>query len=387
MRILFTFTGGRGHAEPLLPIALAATAAGHEIAMASAAEAVPHITAAGITAFATSEPLPPRPEGDRRPQAPDPDQAPAPADTPGPKADQIPEGYALRSAHRHASAIQDVVREWKPDLIVREEMDFGSAIAAEVLGLPCATVLVMAAGVYPPPDAVRDPLNALRAQHGLPADPELAMLTRDLVLSPFPPSFRSPEAPLPATAFSYRGADAVAARAGVRGEPTVYFTLGTVFTDDDLMARVIAGLGDVAARVVVTTGRKVDPAGFGPQPGHVRIERFIPQAELLPGCDLVVSHAGSGTLIGSLAHGVPSVLLPMGADQPDNARRCEELGVALVLDPESVTSEEISEAVRAVLADAGYRDAAERVRAEINALPGPEQTVALLESLVARWAP
>ena len=62
MRILFTFTGGRGHAEPLVPIALAAATFGHEIAMASAAEAVPQIAAAGITAFATSELLPPRPE-------------------------------------------------------------------------------------------------------------------------------------------------------------------------------------------------------------------------------------------------------------------------------------------------------------------------------------
>lgn len=90
-------------------------------------------------------------------------------------------------------------------------MDFGSAIAAEVLGLPCATVLVMAAGVYPPYDVVRDPLNEIRAEHGLAADPELAMLTRDLVLSPFPPSFRSPDAPLPATAFSFRGSDATKA--------------------------------------------------------------------------------------------------------------------------------------------------------------------------------
>ena len=69
----------------------------------------------------------------------------------------------------------------------------------------------MAAGVYPPYDVVHDPLNEIRAERGLAADPELAMLTRDLVLSPFPPSFRSPDAPLPATAFSFRGSDATKA--------------------------------------------------------------------------------------------------------------------------------------------------------------------------------
>lgn len=53
-----------------------------------------------------------------------------------------------------------------------------------------------------------------------------------------------------------------------------------------------------------------------------RVERFIPQAQLLPQCDLVVSHGGSGSVIGALAHGPPSVLLPMGVDQPQRPAEC-----------------------------------------------------------------
>ena len=87
-------------------------------------------------------------------------------------------------------------------------------------------------------------------------------------------------------------------------------------------------------------------------------------------------------MLGALAHGLPSVLLPMGADQPWNAARCDELGVALVLDALRATPHDVRVAVATVLDDPSYRVAAERVREEIRALPGPEHAVRLLERLV-----
>jgi len=210
------------------------------------------------------------------------------------------------------------------------------------------------------------------------------MLDRDLVLSPFPPSFRSPGFPLPATTFSFRSSEVIRPVQGVRAEPpTVYFTLGTVFQDgpDSLFTRVLAGLREVSANVIVTVGERNDPAVLGPQPGHIRVERFIPQNEVLPYCDLVVSHGGSGSVIGALAHGLPSVLLPLGADQPHNAKRCAELGVGQGLDAVSVTPAEVAATVSTLLADQSYRHAAQRIQAEINDLPDVRRTVALLEHL------
>jgi UDP:flavonoid glycosyltransferase YjiC (YdhE family) len=87
-------------------------------------------------------------------------------------------------------------------------------------------------------------------------------------------------------------------------------------------------------------------------------------------------------VLGALAHGLPSVLLPMGADQPWNAARCEELGVAVVLDAMRATPADVREAVSTVLGDPSYRVAAERVRDQIRTLPGPEHAVRLLERLV-----
>jgi UDP:flavonoid glycosyltransferase YjiC (YdhE family) len=113
----------------------------------------------------------------------------------------------------------------------------------------------------------------------------------------------------------------------------------------------------------------------------VRVEQYVPQSLLLLRCDLVVSHAGSGSVVGALAHGLPMVLLPIGADQPLNAARCEALGVARVLDPFHATSADVANAAEEVLADDRYRRSAERVQAEIAALPGPEQALLLLEQI------
>jgi UDP:flavonoid glycosyltransferase YjiC (YdhE family) len=73
--------------------------------------------------------------------------------------------------------------------------------------------------------------------------------------------------------------------------------------------------------------------------------------------------------------------MPLGADQPYNARRCVALGVAREVEPATVTPEQIRVAVAGMLADERYRRAAERIREEINALPGADQMVPLLERL------
>jgi MGT family glycosyltransferase len=231
------------------------------------------------------------------------------------------------------------------------------------------------------PEFVAAALDAVRAEHGLPPDPELEMLGRQLVLVPFPASFRDPASPLPATARAFRP---LAARAAQPDARTVYFTLGTEFNVEsgDLFTRVLAGLRDLPLDVVCTVGRDIDPAELGPQPERIRVERYIPHAEILPRSSMVISHGGSGTVIGALAHGLPMVLLPMGADQPYNAARCEALGVARSLDVISATPGDIRDAIASVLSEPAYRRAAERLRDEFASLPGPERAVAWVEETV-----
>lgn len=260
---------------------------------------------------------------------------------------------------------------------MRDEVDFGAALVAELLGVCCAVVIVLAAGSFVRKDLIGGPLHELRAELGLPPDPTLSVLDRDLVLSPFPPSFRSPAFPLPDTAFPYRSLDP----ASVGGGDAVYVTLGTIDTYPDLFERIITGLRDLPHDLVVTVGGHLDPAEFGPQPDHVRIERFIPQEEVLPHCGLVVSHAGSGSLLGALTYGLPSILLPLGADQPHNAWRCVELGVGQELDPIVTTPRQIHAAAVTMLTDPAFRRAAEELRAELATLPAVTEALRRIEHL------
>ncbi|MBW8724644.1 MAG: glycosyltransferase family 1 protein [Inquilinus limosus] len=386
MRVLFSFAGGNGHFLPLVPLARAVRVAGHDVVFAGQPAMIAAVEAAGFAACATG--------GETLRSAPT--RTPLLAFDAAQEDRAVRDGFAGRVARDRAAALLDLCGRWRPDLLVCDELDFGAMVAAERLGLPHASVLVIAAGALVRPDLVAEPLTALRAEHGLIPDPELAMRHRHLVLSPVPPSFRDPACPLPATARPIRPAMGEADEpppawlaALPADRPIVYATLGTVFhlESGDLLERVVAGLRDLPVSLVVTTGHEIDPASLGPQPAHVRIERYVPQSLLLPRCRLMVSQAGSGGVTGALAHGVPMVLLPIGADQPANAARCAALGVARVLDPVSCSPAAIGEAARAVLADPAYGAAAGRMAGEIAAMPDPAAAVPLLERLAGRERP
>jgi UDP:flavonoid glycosyltransferase YjiC (YdhE family) len=374
LRLLFTFAGGTGHFLPLVPLARAAEAAGHAVAFAGQEGMVATVEETGFAAFDTgggtllraTERTPLLPLDPRREER------------------AVRETYAGRVARSRAGTVLALSDGWRPDVLVCEEVDFGAVIAAERRGLPYASFLSIASGSFDWAALAAAPLNELRAEHGLAPDPGLEMLRRHLVLSPFPASFRDPRFPLPRTTQLVRPASPEAERAFEdRDGPLVYFTLGTIFNleSGDLFERVLAGLRELPATVVVTTGREVDPAALGPKPPNVHVEGYVPQAALLPRCDLVVSHGGSGSVIGALAHGVPLVLLPMGADQPFNAARCEALGVAAVLDAVQATPADVRDAAARVLGEQSYRDAAGRLRDEIAAMPPPAEAVSLLDRL------
>ncbi|MGH3734897.1 MAG: glycosyltransferase [Micromonosporaceae bacterium] len=369
MRMLFSFAGGRGHFEPLVPIARAAAAAGHTVAFTGEPALLPTVREAGFegypSGFDTSRTT----------------RSPLLALDPEREDRALRDAYAGRLARARAGDILALAETWPPHVVVCDEVDFGAMVAAERLGIRYASVIVIAAGGFVRPELVGEPLHALRAAHGLPPDPELTMLHRHLVLSPVPAGYRDPAYPLPPTARVIRLGEAAPA-AGT----TVYVTLGTVFNIEsgDLFSRVLAGLRELRIDLLVTIGGQLDPAELGPQPDRVRIQPFVPQADVLPHCAAVVSHAGSGSVLGALMHGLPCVLLPMGADQPHNAARCTDLGLARVLDPVTATPSQVRDATAAVLTEPGYRHAAGRLRDEIAAAPGPEHAVHLVEQLV-RW--
>lgn len=377
MRILFSFIGGYGHFLPLLPIANAAASAGHTVAFACGYSIADAVRSTGFETIFLGQPSN-APPG-RKPLL--------PVDIQREERDMA-DKFARRAGHSKAAQMLLVCEDWQPDVVVCDEVDFGTMIACERLGVPYATVTVLAAGNFARSDVIAEPLADVRTSFDLPPDEAMTMLNRYLSLVPVPRSFRDPAFPLPPTAHLIRPMTVSPTNAPApfpihdATVPTVYVTLGTVFNVEsgDLFSRVLQGLHDLPVNVVMTVGNRV-PAAFGSPPGNVHIAQFIPQETLLPHCDLVISHGGSGSVIAALAHGLPMLVIAMGADQPHNAVRCEALGVARSLDPIAVTPAVIREAVQEVMGNPHYREAANVARDEIAAMPDPASAVPLLQRL------
>jgi UDP-N-acetylglucosamine transferase subunit ALG13 len=164
--------------------------------------------------------------------------------------------------------------------------------------------------------------------------------------------------------------------------PLVYVTLGTVFNDPELVRSVLDALQDLPISIAVTTGPGTDAAIIGPRPANVAAAPFVPQALLMPLASAVVSHTGSGTMLGALASGLPQVCLPRGADQFANADRVHSVGAGIRLLPDEVTPESLRAAVTAVLDVPGYARAAIAVRDEISAMPSAAEVLDDLVGLV-----
>ena len=387
MRFLFSFTGGSGHFLPTEVFARALVRRGHDVRYTCQELMVGTVARAGWEVS---------PSGGRSLLGKDDRRPLAPADR-NAEERAVRRFFAGRAARERAHRLLELFDVWRPDLVVRDEMDFGAAVAAEAAGLPHAAVVVIAAGGFTHEGIIAEPLAALRSELGLVPEGAVAALDRYLLLVPVPPSFRDPRAPLPPTARHVRpaileetalpppgtGSDAE------RDAPHVYFTLGTVFPQEsgDLFGRVLAGLTSLGARVTVTTGDAVSPAELGEQPSSVRAEHFLPLSEVLPGADLVVSHGGSGTVVSALALGLPQVVLPMGADQLGTAERCEQLGVGAVLDAFSSTADDVANAVKTVLGTAHFGSSAKRLSDEARALPGAEYAASLLETVARTGSP
>jgi UDP:flavonoid glycosyltransferase YjiC (YdhE family) len=395
MRVLFTTTAGCGHFYPLVPLAQALEASGHDVAFACARSFCPEVEAMGFRAFPAGrdddDPEVQRVKG-RLHQMPG-----------GPEANAIFIVHVLFGVKTRLM-VPDTIRlchTWRSDVVVRENAECGGAIAAERLGLPHAAVQIgYRYDVGPLRRPIGEQLDRVRQAWYLPPDPDLAMLYRYLLLSFVPPSYRDPRAPVPPTLHALR--PIVFDRPGDEGlpawvaqlpeRPTVCVTHGSEMHQipggfPDVPQAIVAGLRDEPLNLIVTVGRDRDPAALGLQPPHVHVARSFPHTALLPRCDLVVTPGGPDTVLAAVSAGLPLVVTPTVADQPDNARRCAELGLGRVVERKALTPEAVREAVRDVLREPRYRANVERLRAELLALPRPEYAVPLLEDLAVEKTP
>ena len=378
MRVLLTLQ----HFHPMVPLAQALQAAGHEVAFAAPEDNRPAMEANGFTFF---------PAGRSMAEL-----------MPG----LIPQFMSLREDERQAFVVGQIFGQlmpasliptvialhdtWPFDLIVRDTTEIGGLIAAEALGLPHASVEI---GVMPLP--IIEPwlsanYNVLRTNHGLPPDRDMSRYFYYLHLAFVPPSYQDPALPYPATGHAFRhevfdrsGDEALPDWvAGLPARPTVYVTLGTFFgAAQHIFRTIIDGLRDEDVNLIITVGRGQDPAALAPWPSNTHVERYIPQSLIFSHCDLVVCHGGWNTVLAALSYGLPLINIPVGADQPQNAARCAALGVGPTILPSELTPQHIRETMQTVLGDPGYRARSSALQAEMESLPGAGRAVELLEKL------
>lgn len=381
MRVLFSTAPGVGHLLPLLPVARAARDRDHEVVIAAGTSLSAIIADAGFR----HETVGPATIGEMFGGLPDVSSLPARERA----LVTMPRVFVERIAPAMAAGVAELVEGWRPDVVVHEDLDFGSGLVADRIGIPHVTVQATAWRPHVQA-AARGQLASLREQHGLGPDEHLDRLFGQLFLSTRPVSLRDPEAPLPHPYAELRpvaddrrgGAEESAGELfPADGRPRVALTLGTVSHDQiTLMRSLIDGAVAAGANVVVALG--ADPDSLGVVPPGVIVRAYVPMSTLLPAADAVVYHGGSGTMLAALASGTPMVIVPLAADQPDNGDRCLAAGVARVVAREEADAATIQAAVAAVLTDSAYQRRADAVAVEVAAMPGPDAAIERIESIV-----
>jgi MGT family glycosyltransferase len=395
MRVLFTVQPSTGHLHPLVPVASALADAGHQVAVCSAALFRPEVEAFGLehidagldwiaSDHSTWGPFGPMP-------------------APGPEFGKfVINLFANVTTSHMVPDLLEIARDFRPDVIVRESMEYGGCIAAESLGIPHASVAGNAYSAIDSPDVhyfvgnrrlVAGPLAQHRERFGLPPDPDVGMPFRHLHICFMPKTWDGEDAPAPANSRYLRHTSTVQPGAKLPtwagklpDRPTILASLGTVFNKTPgVLEAIIEGIASEPVNLIVAIGRDEDRARFGKLPSNVRLEAYVPQPLLLEHWDLFVTHGGFNSVKESLIAGVPMVVVPITADQPYSAQRCAALGVARAIGADERNPETIGAAVRDVLEDQTYRTEARRVQSAMESLPPTEDAVELLES-VARDA-
>jgi UDP:flavonoid glycosyltransferase YjiC (YdhE family) len=284
--------------------------------------------------------------------------------------------------------------EWRPDVVLRDPAEFSGALAAELNGIPHARVAIglvsteqLSLGI------AASAIDAIRRAEGLSADPDADLQRRSPYLSVFPESLDEGEQPdthrFHDPAWDEPPGELPGWWPGREDEPLVYVTFGSVAGSFAQALPVygvaLEAVAELPVRALLTVGRDLDLDALPAAPDNVRIERWVPQQDVLGHAAAAVVHGGSGSTLGAVAAGVPLVVVPLFADQPQNARRVAEVGTGVSVEPSREAPAKsvapLSEAIRTVLAEPSYGENARRLAAELRAQPAVDDAVPLCERL------
>jgi MGT family glycosyltransferase len=405
MRVLVYTSPARGHLYPVVPIVFELAGRGHEVALRALSSQVRTMRELGID----TEPISADVE---RVELDDYKARSAPA-----MGRRALATFAARAEHE-APDLARAIGERHPDALVIDVNCWGAAAVAQASGLPWAMYapyLLMLASHDAPPfglglaprhgplGAARDAIlrgvggmvvdrtvmprvNALRARHRLPALHSLDQLlgTPPLLLALTAEGFEYPRGDWPANVrmvgpMSWSPPAPAPAWLADLPDPLVLVTCSTERQRDERLLRVALQSLPAAGMSVLGTTAAHDPARFEAPPGS-RVVRFLPHHAVLERAACVVCHGGMGITQKALAAEVPVVVVPVGRDQLETARRVEVAEAGVRLAPRRLTPERLVDAVNTALA---RRAGARRVSRAYAATGGSAAAADAIEAIAA----
>ena len=314
------------------------------------------------------------------------------------------DNIACGPALQYASDVLAVLNAGKFDVVVVNEALFGGCFAAEVMNLPCVmgipgTCSFPAPGMPPPGMLPQKGLvgklldkmssvifkklisyglpsfNKARTALGLPPLTDIIEYTYNFpkrVLVMTSPDFEFP-ARFPASVrvtgpmLDDPFVSGIAQDFLPEGDDRKMILVGfstTYQNQADILQHIIEAMGQLPYRALLTLGPAME-ADLKNVPPNVFIRSFLPHSQVLPQAAAVVTHAGHGTVIRSIAYGVPLICIPMGRDQTANAARVVYRGVGLRLNKKAGVKK-IAEAIRKVVEDPNYQRKATQLSIKIR---------------------
>jgi MGT family glycosyltransferase len=424
-RILFATVPIIGHVAPLLPLARALCARGHEVAWYTGEKHRARVERTGARFFGYQ-------------QAREVDESAI--DQAFPERTRLKgiaqlkfdmKHYFIDAAPDQLADLTAVIAQFSADLVMADPGMIGALFLQERGGPPCAVFGVLPMGLTSDETApfgfgispsasflgrqrnkllhgfvqnlaLRDTQthwNKTRARVGLPATGWwMDTVTRAaLYIQPTVPSFEYPRSNLPNSVHFVGMMPAEQAPDVPRpsfwheldgSRPVVHVTQGTVAnTQPDLFAPALAGLAEEDVLVVISTGKRpLESLKLGPLPQNARVAPFIAYPELLPRTQVMVTNGGYGGVQLALSHGVPLVVAGGSEDKPEVAARVAWSGAGINLRTGKPSAEAVRKAVRAVLDDPSYREGARKLAAEYARYDALHKTVSIIEYQLEKGA-
>jgi UDP:flavonoid glycosyltransferase YjiC (YdhE family) len=382
MRIMFTSVPTHSHIAPMLPLVDSAARAGHEVTFVTGQEGMPLASRTGVHAVELGRSWSESIAWYREMLQ----THPGPTATDAALTHGIVHLFVDHMAAAMATDLVPLVTESRPDIVIGEMGEYAGRTAATLAGIPH---VVHGFGPQQSGEIVPEVTRAviaLQRPYGI-TDEVSRTWSDELYLDVWPTALaaRDPSGTVFEDALPIRPA-AVSAPLppdpvldGLPHDTTVYVTLGTMFNASESGAarldEMIAVFAEEPVNAIVTIGRDGDPDRFGSHGDNVRVRGFVPQDAVIPHVDAVLSHAGAGTSLAALAHGVPHVMAPVASDQHRIASRIAAVGAGIAL-PADASVEAMRTAVREVLDDDRYVRAARSLAPSLLAMSGPDQVLA-----------